>query len=257
MLNEILEIQGKLEELIFEFDNKVRRNFITEAKFNVPLKDEITPLLILEGQINMHKSAIKAHEEGKGIDEIMFIVDMSKKQLINNTYMQQKKLLSYTNIMNNIETYSDEQFEELKALYKTLIHKHHPAITLIQSQEERNNFAILRELFLQCDLNGLKELSKTIQLGIYSDNGLTDEEALKEANIALNEFTNEYNRISEFDDRFLKLKEEVEDEMLLARNQASLRQRLYKAKKEIVELYEESNNLFGDKIDFDVVKTEE
>ncbi len=246
-MKKILELQENLENLIIDYDKIIKKNVMTEVNYNHELSNLIQEVMILEGQIEIFNYLLGNSEEE--ITKLQETLDTMKKNLFEKVRGYVNKVENFKRIYENNEKYSEEEIAKLEEDYENVVRTYHPAVTLSDDERVNKGFGILRNLYIENDCERYYELKKQIPFTIFDENCDLDA-AYERINSIYSDYQKENARILTFTENFAKLESLLVDEMELAREESSLRQRIYVDKSKMKDLSAQINNQFGGKLDF-------
>lgn len=249
-MNKILELQEELANIIIEYDKKIKRNLALEAKYNLEIPNEISEVTFLDNQIAICSIALKLASEGKTLEETQKVVSDLKLKATNFIITHNRKMNDFKILKNSNEKFTLEEIEDLNKKYESLVRKHHPAIAIKIPQTYDMQFKMLRNFYLLDNVSGFDGLLKenpTDSIVLP-----TEEEYIPRYEEYIAAYKKEMERVSKFDEKFAKLEEMLADDILLGRNQMVLRERAYKAKKSLGELFAKCDGLYEGKLSYKI-----
>lgn len=250
-MSKILELQNELADIIIEYDAKIKHNLDIEARYNLEMPREISEVTTVENQIAICNAAIKMAKEGKTFEETQKVVTDLKQKAINFIMTTNRKLKDYKMLEEANKNYSKEELDMLETEYAKLVKEHHPAIVIRIPQTYDMQFKILRNFYLLNNVKGFMNLLKESPVDNIVINR-ENEEFVPKYEEYINAYKNEFARVKKFDERFTKLEEILNDDIMLGRNQMVLRERGYKAKQAIGELFALCDKLFDGKLEYKI-----
>lgn len=237
----IKELQDELSGILFSVDKHLRSNIEAETSLLLELKQEPITNLNLNISVALYTQMLKLHDEGKTDEEVKKGLEVLRINVNRRVRETNSKLRLGNDIKAARKKYTDEQLKEFDDIYAETIRMYHPLITLTNDQINITTFNMLRQMFMAYNYDGFKGLQKEHPITVHP---IKDEaKAIDIYNKNIKLYKEQYDKMQK-DEKFIKIKEIVSDDALLAREEAGLRQQNYKLKQQFEDLKKKVNEAF-------------
>ena len=249
-IDKIKELQEELSGILFSVDQLLKDKLETETKFIDELKKEYIENLNLGVSLTIFKEILKLHDEGKTNDEI-------KKSLVplkNNTGRRvayiNNQMRAARDIKQAKDKYSLEQLNEFSNTYAEVLRTYHPLITLTNDRISITTFNTLRQFYMVSNIDAFNGVFKEHPIPLHEFPNQERAIQIYESNIKL--YKEQLEKIKT-DDKIAKMKEIINDDALIAREETALRQQNYKLKQDFNNLKTKIQSAFPEGIN-DILK---
>ncbi len=238
---ELKELQEELAGILYSVDKILKKQLSIDSRINKELNKPIMENLSYIIRYNLLNNINKLHNEGKNDTEIINALKPLKGTFANKVRTFNNKVRSANDLEKANELYNLTQIADFENEYSEILRTYHPLITLTSDQINIATFNMLRQLYMINNIDGFNNLKKEHPIVVHPIQN--EEAACNKLNSTIKLYKEQLEKL-ENDERFNKLENILNDETLLAREEAGLRQQNYKLKEQINTLNNTLMNIY-------------
>ena len=248
---EFLEMQSEMADYVYNYEYFIKCGVIFEAYYNSRFYDYIIEMHHYDVENGLLLTLQEMKFKGSSEEELNAFIEKVKTKYTNEKPLLENKHKKCLEVRARTESLSQEQIDEIEKIYLNFMKKNHPIVKLKVSDEEKAIFPVLRMLYYENNMEGLKQIIEDHK-DIFKDVEIPEEE---------------YNRVSGYfyntrfqlnKDRDEKSKKypydkahATEDEISIAREEGEIRTKISKLKEINQQLRKDFKNNFNREITLD------
>ncbi len=227
---EFLEMQNEMADYVYNYEYFIKCGVIFEAYYNSQFykyMEEMHYYDIENGLLlTIHEMSLKGSSE----EEINAFIDKVKTKFNNEKPLLENKHKKCLEVKTRTDSLSKEQLEEIEKIYLDFVKKNHPIVKLKTTNEEKEIFPVIRMLYYENNINGLKQILEDHK-DLFKDVEIPEEEYNRvngyyyNTRIQINKDRDEKSKKYPYDKSHA-----TEDEISIAREEGDLRTKISKLK---------------------------
>lgn len=154
---EFKELQREFGQAVYNYEIFLKNIYLTDLKYNTLFGETLLEIHKKDVENKLLISVIKFCNEGHDVVQINKFVEDVKADFNKRIVAIVNKKESAKEIIKRIETTPKEYFRELEAVYLKYILESHPVVKAYIKPEETETYEVLKKLYFDCNLGGLKE----------------------------------------------------------------------------------------------------
>lgn len=154
---EFLELQNEFALDVFNFEQFLKTEFLTDARYNVLFFDELLANRKLDVENKLLFDTIKM-KENNDASAIAEYISKAKAEFTKERDVAYRKHLNSKVIIEKIDAIPLEKKQEFDDYFKEFVLENNPVVRFNKSKEASAAYELLTRLFRECNIDGFKEV---------------------------------------------------------------------------------------------------
>ena len=155
---EFKELQDQFANLCYTYDKISKDGFIFDAKYTYYFKDLVRRRFKITEENKMFQQIAIMLKNNKSDEEINSFIEEAKKNFAKEMFNFDKKIEIISPIIKHLNEMSNDEIDEVEAVYKNYAIMYHPVVKMNPSQNELQLFGLIRKIYFENNLSGLNEI---------------------------------------------------------------------------------------------------